>query len=161
MGHQIAIVRAGAVARYSGAHLVWAGMDVTCIDPWPEHVERMRKHALWVSRATDVAEFSATVRALHVTDVQQSVKQTAVDIALVCMKSYDTTSATTMIQQGLALEGDVVLLQNCMNEGTIASIVGCGKTVGCTVSSISVNLPEPGRMHRGESTLCVSRGSCG
>jgi 2-dehydropantoate 2-reductase len=43
----------------------------------------------------------------------------------------------------------VVSLQNCMNEETIAGIVGWGKTLGCIASSITVNLPEPGRIHRG------------
>jgi hypothetical protein len=36
-----------------------------------------------------------------------------------------------------------------MNEETIAGIVGWGKTLGCIASSISVNLPEPGHIHRG------------
>jgi 2-dehydropantoate 2-reductase len=43
----------------------------------------------------------------------------------------------------------VVSLQNCMNEETIAGIVGWGKTLGCIASSITVNLPEPGLVHRG------------
>jgi 2-dehydropantoate 2-reductase len=42
-----------------------------------------------------------------------------------------------------------VSLQNCMNEETIAGIVGWGKTLGCIASSITVNLPEPGLVHRG------------
>jgi 2-dehydropantoate 2-reductase len=54
-----------------------------------------------------------------------------------------------MIRQYLAPDGYVVSLQNCMNEETIAGIVGWGKTVGCIASSITVNLPEPGLVHRG------------
>ena len=65
------------------------------------------------------------------------------------MKSYDTAWATMMIQQYLAPDGYVVSLQNCMNEETIAGIVGWGKTLGCIASSITVNLPEPGHIHRG------------
>jgi 2-dehydropantoate 2-reductase len=42
-----------------------------------------------------------------------------------------------------------VSLQNCMNEETIAGIVGWGKTLGCIASSITVNLPAPGHIHRG------------
>src|ERR1700757_1503788 len=124
MGRKIAIVGAGAVGGYAGAHMVQAGEDVTFIDPWPVHVEHVRKHGLHVTHARDVAEFSVPVRALHVTDVQQLAKQTPVDIAFVCMKSYDTAWATTMIQQYLAANGYVVSLQNCKNEATIAGIVG-------------------------------------
>jgi hypothetical protein len=44
-----------------------------------------------------------------------------------------------------------------MNEETIASIVGWGKTLGCIASSISVNLPELGHIHRGGATLRLKR----
>ena len=65
------------------------------------------------------------------------------------MKSYDTAWAKMLIQDYLASDGFVVSLQNCMNEETIAGIVGCGKTLGCIASSITVNLPAPGHIHRG------------
>jgi 2-dehydropantoate 2-reductase len=149
MGNKIVIMGAGAVGGYAGAHMVQAGEDVTYIDPWPEHVEYMRKHGLRVTHARDVPEFTVPVRALHVTDAQQLSKEKPVDIAFVCMKSYDTAWATMMIRQYLAPDGFVVSLQNCMNEETIAGVVGWGKTLGCIASSISVNLPEPGHIHRG------------
>jgi 2-dehydropantoate 2-reductase len=149
MGPKIVIVGAGAVGGYAGAHMVRSGRDVTFIDPWPEHVEHMRKHGLRVTHAKDVAEFTVPVRALHVTDAQQLAKEQPVDIAFVCMKSYDTAWATTMIAQYLARDGYVVSLQNCMNEETVAGIVGWGRTLGCIASSITVNLPEPGHVHRG------------
>jgi 2-dehydropantoate 2-reductase len=149
MGKKIAIVGAGAVGGYAGAHMVQAGEDVTFIDPWPEHVEHMRRHGLRVTHARDVAEFSVPVRALHLTDAQQLAKEKRVDIAFICMKSYDTAWATMLIKQYLAPDAYVVSLQNCMNEETIAGIVGWGKTLGCIASSITVNLPEPGHVHRG------------
>lgn len=149
MGKKIAIVGAGAVGGYTGAHMVQAGEDVTFIDPWPEHVEHMRKHGLRVTHAKDVPEFKVPVRALHLTDVQQLAKEKPVDIAFVCMKSYDTAWSTMMIKQYLAPDGFVVSLQNCMNEETVANVVGWGKTLGCIASSITVNLPEPGHIHRG------------
>ena len=146
---KIAIVGAGAVGGYAGAHMVQAGEDVTFIDPWPAHVEHMRKHGLRVTHAMTEPEFTVPVRALHVTDAQQLAKEKPVDIAFVCMKSYDTAWATMLIRQYLAPDGYVVSLQNCMNEETIAGVVGWGKTLGCIASSITVNLPEPGLVHRG------------
>src|SRR5271167_2302641 len=148
MGRKIVIVGAGAVGGYAGAHMVQAGEDVTFIDPWPEHVEHMRKHGLRVTHARDVAEFSVPVRALHVTDAQQLARETPVDIAFVCMKSYDTAWATMLIRQYLAPDGYVVSLQNCMNEETIAGIVGWGKTLGSIASSITVELHAPGQIRR-------------
>jgi len=149
MGKKIAIVGTGAVGGYVGAHIAQAGEDVTFIDPWPEHVERMRKHGLFVTHAMNVPEFTVAVRALHITDAQQLAKEKPIDIAFVCMKSYDTAWATMLIKQYLAPDGFVVSLQNCMNEETIAGIIGWGKTLGCIASSITVNLPDPGHIHRG------------
>src|SRR6201987_259307 len=149
MGQKIAIVGAGAVGGYAGAHMVQAGEDVTFIDPWPAHVEHMRKHGLKVTHAMKEPEFTVPVRALPVTDAQQLAKEEPVDIAFVCMKSYDTAWATMLISQSLASDGYVVSLQHGMNEERIAGVVGWGKTLGCIASSISVNLPEPGHIHRG------------
>ena len=149
MGRKIVIVGAGAVGGYAGAHMVQAGEDVTFIDPWPAHVEHMRKHGLRVTHAMKEPEFTVPVRALHVTDAQQLAKEKPPDIAFVCMKSYDTAWAAMLIKQYLAPDAYVVSLQNCMNEETIAGVVGWGKTLGCIASSITVNLPEPGHIHRG------------
>ena len=149
MGKKVAIVGTGAVGGYVGAHMVQAGEDVTFLDPWPEHVEAMRRRGLRVTHARDVPEFSVAVRALHITDAQGLAKEKPIDIAFVCVKSYDTAWAATLISQYLAPDGFVVSLQNCMNEETIAGIVGWGRTLGCIASSITVNLPDPGHIHRG------------
>ncbi len=149
MGRKIAIVGAGAVGGYAGAHMVQAGEDVTFIDPWPEHVEHMRRHGLRVTHAKEVPEFAVPVRALHVTDAQVLAKEAPVDIAFICMKSYDTAWATTLIRQYLAPAGYVVSLQNCMNEETVAGVVGWGRTLGCIASRITVELRAPGHVHRG------------
>jgi 2-dehydropantoate 2-reductase len=148
MSHKIAIVGAGAVGAYTGAHMAKAGEDVTFIDPWPANVETMKAHGLKVSHIRDVAEWSTPVRALHLTELQRVAKEKPFDIAFVCMKSYDTEWATVMIAQYLAPAGFVVSLQNCMNEATIAGIVGWGKVVGCIASSITVDLCEPGHVRR-------------
>ena len=146
--NKIAIMGAGAVGAYVGAHMVRAGEDVTFIDAWPEHVEGMRQ-GLHITGTTPEEEFTVPVRALHLTEAQQLSKEAPVDIAFVCMKSYDTAWATTLISQYLAAGAFVVSLQNGMNEETIASVVGWGKTLGCIASQISVELYEPAHVHRG------------
>src|SRR5260370_24397149 len=137
VGQKIAIMGAGAVGGYAGAHMVKAGEDVTFIDPWPAHVEHMRKHGLRVTHAMTEPEFTVPVRALHLTDAQQLAKEKPIDIAFVCIKSYDTGWATLLIIQYLASDGYVVSLQKCINQPTIAGIVGCGKTRGRIPSSIT------------------------
>jgi 2-dehydropantoate 2-reductase len=149
MAKRIAIVGVGAVGGYTGAHMAQAGEDVTFIDFWPEHVEKMKRDGLTITHHQGPEPFAAKVRALHLTEVQQFAKEAPIDIAFVCTKSYDTEWAALLIRQYLAPAGYVVSLQNCMNEATIAGIVGWGKVLGCIASNISVGLVEPGHIHRG------------
>ncbi len=148
MGFRIAVMGTGAVGGYAGAHMAQAGEDITFIDPWPEHVETMRSKGLRISHIRDVPEFTVPVRALHLTELQHFAKEQPIDIAFVCMKLYDTAWATAMISQYLSPNGFVVSLQNCMNEETIAGVVGWGRVVGCIASSITVDLCEPGHVRR-------------
>src|SRR5580704_7580555 len=148
MGARIAIIGTGAVGGYVGAHMAKAGEDVTFIDFWPENVEAMRTKGLRISHLRDVPEFTTPARAVHVTELQALAKDRPIDIAFVCTKSYDTGWATMMIRQYLAPGGFVVSLQNCMNEETIAGVVGWGKTLGSIASSITVELCEPGHVRR-------------
>jgi len=129
MGGRIAIIGTGAVGGYVGAHMAQAGEDVTLVDFWPENVETIRTTGLHISHAGKVPEFTTPARALHVTELQRFSKELPIDIAFVCTKSYDTAWATTMVRQYLAPGGFVVSLQNCINEETIAGIVGWGKTL--------------------------------
>jgi 2-dehydropantoate 2-reductase len=148
MGKRIAIVGAGALGGYVGGHLTRAGHDVTLIDPWPEHVEAMRKNGIQLSGTTAGERHAVPVNALHVTAVQGFVKQKPIDVAFVSVKSYDTEWATLLIRPYLAPDGFIVSLQNCINEERIAQHVGWGRTVGCIASLIAVELYEPGRIKR-------------
>ena len=46
MDKRIVVVGAGAIGGYTGGNLAHNGFDVTIVDPWPEHVEAIRKHGL-------------------------------------------------------------------------------------------------------------------
>src|SRR5215471_5152874 len=65
MAARIAIVGAGAVGGYVGAHMAQAGEDVTFVDFWPENVETIRATGLRISHLRDVPEFTTAARALH------------------------------------------------------------------------------------------------
>lgn len=148
MGARIAIIGTGAVGGYAGAHMAKGGEDVTFVDFWPENVEAMRAKGLKISHLKDVPEWTVPVKALHITELQHVSKEAPFDIAFVCTKSYDTEWATTMVRQYLSSNGFVVSLQNCMNEETIAGVVGWGRTLGAIASSITVDLCEPGHVRR-------------
>jgi len=148
MGKRIAYVGVGAVGGYVAGHLTRAGHDVTLIDPWPEHVEHMRRHGIELTGLTAAERHTVPVNALHITDVQRLVKEKQVDIAFLSVKSYDTEWAVQLIRPYLAPDGFVVSLQNCINEERIAQHVGWGRTVGCIASLIAVELYAPGRIKR-------------
>ena len=148
MGKRIVVVGAGAIGGYAGGHMTRAGHDVTLIDAWPEHVEYMRSHGLQLSGLTEAERHSVRVNALHVCDVQNLTKQKPIDIAFICVKSYDTEWATHLIKSYLAPDGFVVSLQNCINEERIAAIVGWGRTLGCIASLVAAELYQPGHVKR-------------
>jgi 2-dehydropantoate 2-reductase len=148
MTKRIVFVGAGALGGYVGGTLAHRGHDVTFIDPWPQQVEAVRAGRLELDGMTPEERFTVrTAKALHVTEAQ-SLARSPADVAFVAMKSYDTAWATALIAPYLSPRGFVVSLQNCLNEETIASIVGWGRTVGVVASFISVDLYEVGRIRR-------------
>ena len=150
MAKRIAVIGAGAVGGYAGAHMTAAGHDVTLIDPWPEHVEQMKAHGLEIFGMTPQERMSVPVKAMHLTEVQTLAKQKPIDIAFVAVKSYDTVWATTLIRQYLSASGCVVSMQNCINEESVAGVVGWGRTLGCIVTGgVGVDLYQPGHIRRG------------
>src|ERR1700758_627195 len=148
MDKRIAVIGAGAIGGYTGGQLAHNGFDVTLVDPWPEHIEAIRKDGLAIEGVTEEEFICATPKTMHLTEVQDLAKQPPVDIAMVSVKSYDTEWATMLIGQYLAPGGYVVSLQNCMNEERIARIVGWGKTVGVIPARLSAELYEAGRVRR-------------
>jgi 2-dehydropantoate 2-reductase len=148
MEKRIAVVGAGAIGGYTGGQLAHNGFDVTLIDPWPEHVETIRKDGLALEGMTQEEFVCARPRTLHLTEAQQLAKEKPIDIAMVSVKSYDTEWATRFISQYLAPDGYVVSLQNCMNEERIAGIVGWDKTVGVIPALLGAELYAPGRVRR-------------
>ncbi len=148
MTRRIAVVGAGAVGGYVGGHLTNHGHDVTLIDPWPEHVERMRGEGLVLTGMTEAENVTVPVKAIHLTELQAVANTAPFDFAFVSTKSYDSEWAAMMVRQYLAPDGFVVSLQNGINEERIAGIVGWGKTIGCIASTIAVELTEPARIRR-------------
>jgi len=150
VGKRIAVVGAGAVGGYVGAHLAASGQDVTLIDPWPDHVEAIRVHGMELYGMTEAERRTVRVNTMHLTEVQSLAKQRPIDIAFVSVKSYDTIWATRLIRPYLAPGGCVVSMQNCINEERVAGVVGWGRTLGCIVGGgVGVDLYEPGHVRRG------------
>ena len=70
---------------------------MTLVNPWPEHVEIIRKRGLELDGLTPEGKFVVTkAKILHLTEVQ-SLAKTPIDVAIVAVKSYDTPWATALI----------------------------------------------------------------
>jgi 2-dehydropantoate 2-reductase len=68
MAMRIGIIGAGAIGSVVGGMLTRAGHDVTLIDQWPEHVEKMRKDGLRLSGTC--GDHVVRVKALHIYEAQ-------------------------------------------------------------------------------------------
>jgi 2-dehydropantoate 2-reductase len=149
MRKRIAVIGAGAVGGYLGGHLARTGNDVTLIDPWPEHIEAIRRDGLHLSGMTDEETCTVKLPTMHITEVQSLSRQLPIDIAIVSSKSYDTEWSAILIRPYLAPDGFVLSAQNSINEETIARAVGWGRTVGCVIgNNLGVDLYEPGHVRR-------------
>ena len=72
---RIVVVGAGAIGGYTGGNLAHNGFDVTLVDPWPEHVEAIRRDGLNIVGMTEDESFSVSVNTMHVTEVQNLARQ--------------------------------------------------------------------------------------
>ena len=145
---RVCIVGAGAVGGYVGAHMAKAGVDVTLVDAWPEHVEAMRREGLRVEGMDGAGAVQTPVRALHVGELQRCVREQPFDVAFIAVKSYDTRWATELVLPYLAPTACLVSLQNGIHEDVIASVAGFGRVLGVSVSALAAELVAPGQIVR-------------
>ena len=150
---RILVLGAGAVGCYVGGHLQAAGYEVTVADPWPEHIEAIRRDGLRLEGTTPQEAATTHPRALHLTDLQSLSREPPLSTIFLSVKSYDTDWAARLAALYLADEGCLVSLQNGINESRIADAVGWRRTVGCIASRIVVELVAPGHVIR-----CVAKG---
>jgi 2-dehydropantoate 2-reductase len=136
---RVGVMGAGAVGSVTGGLLAGTGHDVTLIDPWPEHVEAIKRDGLRLILPS--GDSRIPIGSLHLHEVQ--VLDVPFDVVLLSVKSYDTDWATMFISRVLTDDGVVVSVQNGLNEDRIAAIVGVERTMGC-VPSLAARLEGPG-----------------
>ena len=88
-GERIAVFGAGAVGAYVGGYMCRDGLDVTLIDPWVEHVNRMNAEGLALSGLTAPENFTVHPKAILVDDLEG---EAPFDIIFICTKSFHTTA---------------------------------------------------------------------
>ena len=140
---RIAVLGAGANGASIGADLTRAGLDVTLIEQWPEHVRAMREHGVRIE--TPESTMITPVRVLDLCEV--ATLRSKFDVVLTLVKAYDTRWAAQLIEPYLTLDGLLVGVQNGMTTDTVAEVVGPARTVGCVIE-ISSTMTHPGIVHR-------------
>jgi 2-dehydropantoate 2-reductase len=121
---RVLIVGAGGVGGYFGAKLARAGVSVVALARGA-HLAALRRDGLRVRSAVE-GEFTASVQA-----VESVAGLSPVDVALFCVKSFDTEAAAEAIRPAVGPATGVVSLQNGVdNEETIDRVLGPGHALG-------------------------------
>ena len=68
MFEKIAVLGVGAIGSVIGAHLSKAGLDVTLIDHWGQHIDQMKSQGLTITHE-DGDSINVSVNAVHLGDV--------------------------------------------------------------------------------------------
>jgi 2-dehydropantoate 2-reductase len=140
---RIAFVGAGAQGASIGADFALAGLDVTFIEQWPEHVIAVRERGITVNLPTRT--INAKVPALHLCQVAEI--REPFDVVFLVVKAYDARWSCQLIGPCLASDGLVVGLQNGLTHDVIASVVGPERTIGA-VLELASNMFIPGVTNR-------------
>ena len=141
---RIGIVGAGGIGSVVGGLLSEGGHDITLIDRWQEHIEKIRADGLIVETRT--GEHLTNPRAIHIHELQLETEP--FDAAFIAVKSYDTEWATTLMLNHVdPVDGVFVSFQNGINDEQMAAIAGVERSLGCVIT-ISAAVYEPGRALR-------------
>jgi 2-dehydropantoate 2-reductase len=137
---RIGIMGAGAIGCNVGGMLARAGHDITFIDQWPAHVDKMKADGLKLSGTWP--DYVVPVKALHLYEAQGI--QEPFDAAFLAVKGYDTEWATMFILRFLKEpDGVIVDFQNGINDHRVAAVAGAHRTLGCVIT-IGAGMYEPG-----------------
>ncbi|MGB0573618.1 MAG: ketopantoate reductase family protein [Hyphomicrobiales bacterium] len=140
---KIGVVGTGANGSCIAADLSQAGLDVSLIDQWPEHVETMRKCGLTIVMPEET--INTKVKAYHLCDVCTFNEK--FDVIFIVVKAYDTKWVSTLIEPYLKEDGLMIGLQNCMTAEIINEVVGAKRNLAAVVE-LSSEIFKPGQVKR-------------
>jgi 2-dehydropantoate 2-reductase len=138
-----ALVGTGAVGCSLGSDMLEAGLDITFIDQWPEHVEAMKTQGLTIN--LESGSRTIPVEAKHLYEVAQT--RGSFDVVFTAVKTYDTRWVMELMRPMMRDDSVFVGLQNGMTIDQSAELLGVERSIGC-VLGIAANMPEPGVVNR-------------
>lgn len=151
---RLLIAGSGAMGSLFAARLA-SRFDLAVLAHWPPQLQALQRDGLTLE-APDGRRFHLPPGELSVTGDVRAVS--AVDVALVLVKSYQTARTAREVAAILAPDGLAITLQNGLgNLETLAAAVGRERAVAGTTSE-GATLLAPGLVRhagRGLTTLCV------
>ena len=106
---RIAIAGAGGIGGVVGGMLSKSGYDITLVDQWHEHLEKIKKDGLIVK--TRDGEYLSKPKVIHISELQN--QEIAFDMIFIAVKSYDTEWVSMMMKNYIEKnEGFFVNFQN-------------------------------------------------
>ncbi len=142
---RIAVLGTGANGSVVGADLIRAGHDVTFIEQWPEHVEKIRSDGVTIEIEEEGTFTTHVEKLLHICEVATLTQP--FDIVFLVLKAYDTRWGCELIKPYVAEDGIVVGVQNGMTFDDIVDIMGADRAVGCVIE-VSSTMLDPGFVER-------------
>lgn len=143
---RFAVVGAGPVGGILAARLIDAGYEVTLVDVYREHVEKMLKDGLLVD---GIQELRVSISKAHLSVEDAVAAGGGYDCVFLCTKTQVNRRIAGELPALLRESGAVMVFQNGLGpERTITEVLGPGRTLRGVVNYAG-NLLEPGhiRMH--------------
>jgi 2-dehydropantoate 2-reductase len=151
---RILVVGAGAMGCLFSSYFKKAGHAVSLLEILPERVDRINRQGIHVEG----------VRGRHRVKVPAYVAPPSVepDLAIVCVKAYDTLQAARNIRDILRPDTQVLTLQNGLgNVEILAEVLGKERVLG-GVTAEGATLLAPGRIrHAGQGNTILQSGPDG
>jgi 2-dehydropantoate 2-reductase len=136
---RILVLGAGAIGSVLGGYLSQAGQDPLLVDGWPEHVDALNRNGLRLEGARGQHDFA--VQAVLYDELPVSLPN--LELAFVCVKSFDTERAASLLASRLRPDTMIVSTQNGINEEYLAHRLGAGHVLGA-VTELGGYLAGPG-----------------
>jgi 2-dehydropantoate 2-reductase len=138
---RIAIIGTGAMGSVYAGLLADAGLEVTAVDIWAEHIDAINRDGLHVSGASGerVAKLRATTKA---SDAGPA------DLVIVATKASGVEAAANAAREIVAPDGIVLTIQNGLGSAErVAGIVGEDRTMIGVVGGFGASIKAPGHVH--------------
>lgn len=146
---QVAVIGPGAIGLFFGGLLSRLGLDVWFPDKSEERAAYLVKHGLLLEETTGVTSIP-----LKVTTDTAGIGPC--DLVIICVKSYDTKSAASLLPSLIHQNTLVLTLQNGLGHAEVLKKVLPERQIAIGVTFHGVTLVETGHIHHaGAGPTCI------